>query len=288
MSYYKASIIIITHNNLYYTKLCCESIFSKTQYPGYEVIIVDNASTDGTRNYFDELKKKHSNIHVILNRENIGFVRASNQGIQLSTGEIVVLLNNDTVVTKNWLERLIRYLQDEKTGMVGPVTSFCGNEARINVPYNTVTLDGFEDFVRQYHAEHKEPESFDIKTLAMYCVALRRKVIDEVGLLDELFNTGLFEDDDYCYRLKLKGYKLICAEDVFVHHFGEMTFGKLKKSGEYMKLFEKNKRRFEEKWGIKWEPHRFRESFMLSQRPLKDRMISNFKASLKRLVSYID
>jgi len=68
----------------------------------------------------------------------------------------------------------------------------------------------------------------------------------------------MFEDDDYAHRVRLKGHRVICAEDVFIHHFGEASFSKLKISGEYTKLFEENKRRFEEKWGVKWEPHKHR------------------------------
>jgi GT2 family glycosyltransferase/glycosyltransferase involved in cell wall biosynthesis len=254
--YPKVSIILVTYNNLKYTKLCLNSIFSKTLYPNFEIIIVDNNSTDGTREYLDILAARNSNVTLILNNTNEGFARANNKGIKASTGEYVIFLNNDTIVTIGWITRLLRHLEDETVGMVGPVTNFCGNEAKIEVPYTKP--DEIEGFAENYLRDHPEPSSFDIKVLAMYCLAMKKKIIEEVGSLDERFGIGMFEDDDYAHRVRLKGHRVICAEDVFIHHFGEASFSKLKISGEYTKLFEENKRRFEEKWGVKWEPHKHR------------------------------
>ena len=73
-----------------------------------------------------------------------------------------------------------------------------------------------------------------------------------MGPLDESFGLGLFEDDDYSLRVRRAGYRVVCAEDVLVHHFGEASFGRLVPSGEYARLLEKNRLRFEEKWGVAW------------------------------------
>jgi GT2 family glycosyltransferase/glycosyltransferase involved in cell wall biosynthesis len=254
--YPKVSIIIVTYNNLKYTKLCINSIFSKTFYPNFEIVLVDNNSTDGTREYLEILAARNSHVTTILNNANEGFARANNKGITASTGEYIIFLNNDTIVTRGWITRLLRHLEDETVGMVGPVTNFCGNEAKITVPYTKP--DEIEEFAENYLRDQPEPSSFDIKVLAMYCLAVKRKTIEAIGLLDERFGIGMFEDDDYAHRMRLKGYRVICAEDVFIHHFGEASFGKLKESGEYKALFEENKRRFEEKWGITWELHKYR------------------------------
>ncbi len=86
---------------------------------------------------------------------------------------------------------------------------------------------------------------------------MRKAVVDQIGPLDERFGAGMFEDDDYARRVRQAGYRVICAEDVFVHHRGSASFSKLSET-EYRNLFELNKRLYEEKWGEAWVPHRYR------------------------------
>jgi len=258
------SIVIITYNNLEHTKLCIDSIFAKTAYPNYELIFVDNASSDGTRCYLMALKEKHKNIKVILNDQNIGFAAANNIGIKKSNGQYIILLNNDTVVTRGWISGLIKYLiKNPAVGMVGPVTNCVGNEAKINVNYKD--LSKMEMFAERYTKKNKGA-SFEISMLAMYCVALSRQTIDKVGLLDERFLIGMFEDDDYALRIRKAGFKILCAEDVFIHHFGAATLRKLS-SAEYQRIFDENKKKFETKWGIDWQAHRHKDT-SVAQRPL--------------------
>ena len=95
-----------------------------------------------------------------------------------------------------------------------------------------------------------------VDMLPMFCLALRRRIFDRIGPLDERYGLGLFEDDDYSRRLHSAGLRLARADDVFVHHFGEGSFGRLVPSGEYSDLFERNRRRFESKWSESWTPHR--------------------------------
>jgi hypothetical protein len=97
--------------------------------------------------------------------------------------------------------------------------------------------------------------AFDIGVATLFCAAMRRDVFDQVGVLDERFEIGLFEDDDYSERVRAAGYRVVCAEDAFVHHFGEATFGELVPTGRYGELFRANKARFEEKWAVTWQSH---------------------------------
>jgi len=118
----KVSIIILTYNNLDYTRQCLESIFQKTEDVRYEIILVDNNSADGTRVYLKNLASEHTNLQVILNTNNEGFARGNNQGAAAAEGEYLVFLNNDVVVTRGWLRGLLRHVDDPNVGLVGPVT----------------------------------------------------------------------------------------------------------------------------------------------------------------------
>jgi GT2 family glycosyltransferase len=249
------SIVIVTYNNLVYTRMCVESLLANTDHCNYELIVVDNNSTDETKEYLNYLAKYHSHIKIIYNETNRGFAAANNQGLSVAKGEFLVLLNNDTIVPSGWLQQLLKHLQDQNIGIVGPVTNRTGNEAQIEVPYHT-----YGELVRfaQTHIEKHKDKIFDIRTLNMFCVAMRRQVFETVGPLDEQFEIGLFEDDDYSLRVHTNGYRVLCAEDAFVHHFGQASIGKLATTGEYGKIFHANRKRFENKWGIQWTPHKHR------------------------------
>ena len=97
--------------------------------------------------------------------------------------------------------------------------------------------------------------AFDIDVTTLFCAAMRRDVFERLGPLDERFEVGLFEDDDYSARAREAGLRVVCAEDAFVHHFGEGSFGELVRSGRRGELFRANKTRFEEKWGVSWQSH---------------------------------
>ena len=105
MKEYKVSIIIASFNNFMLLKSCLNSLENCTQGISYEVIIVDNNSDEGTVNYLKSIKKK--NYTIIFNKENLGFAKANNQGLKVAVGDYLVLLNNDTEVTNNWLDELI-------------------------------------------------------------------------------------------------------------------------------------------------------------------------------------
>nr|MCH9654413.1 glycosyltransferase [Planctomycetota bacterium] len=132
--YPSVSIIVLTYNNLEFTRKCLKSLMEFTNYPNWELVIVDNASSDDSPEFLQTFAKQYDNVKVILNKENVGFSAGNNIGIENSTGEFLVLLNNDTVVTRGWLWDLIRYFLKEKSlGLLGPVTNNIGNEAKISI-----------------------------------------------------------------------------------------------------------------------------------------------------------
>jgi len=251
----KISIIVVTHNNLAYTKLCLNSIIQNTSYPNYEIIVVDNGSGKGLTNYLNRFCSNHQNVKIVLNHENLGFSKANNQGFAASEGEYIVFLNNDTIVTPGWMHRLLFHLKNNPSaGMIGPVTNSIGNEAQINVPYTD--LSELHEF-SAHRTKNFYGKSFKIKVLALFCGMISRDLFESVGGLDERYKVGLFEDDDLAMKIRQKGLDLICAEDVFVHHFHGASFNKLDQM-EYQNILNENKKRFEHKWGVKWEPHQHR------------------------------
>ena len=250
----KVSIIIVSYNGLDHTRLCLDSLARNTLYPNTEVIVVDNGSSDGSAEFLTAWAAAHPTTRVILNPHNAGFAAANNQALVAATGERLVLLNNDTLTPNGWLTRLTRHLADPAIGLVVSVTNFSGNESRIEVPYTDV--EGMEAFAAERGRAH-DGEVFDIRVAAMYCVALRREVYTRVGPLDEGFEVGLFEDDDYSHRVRLAGWRVVCAEDAFVHHFGQAAFKKLPPA-ELQALWERNQRHYEAKWGMAWQPHQGR------------------------------
>jgi GT2 family glycosyltransferase/glycosyltransferase involved in cell wall biosynthesis len=257
----RASIIILTKDGLEYTRQCLDSIFLKTTYPDYEIVIVDNASQDGSFEYLKKVKTEQKNIQIIRNQQNVGFSRGNNQGARAAKGEYLVFLNNDTVVTHGWLTRLIEHLQDPSIGIIGPVTNSASNEAKIPVTYET--LDDLDQFAQEYTQTHHN-ETFEIRALAFFCVAIRTEYFQEIGPLEEKFGLGMFEDDDYAIRVKESGYRVICTEDVFVHHWGGASFLKLDPY-QYWLLFIENRRKFERKWNVTWQPHLQRKELLTDQ-----------------------
>jgi radical SAM protein with 4Fe4S-binding SPASM domain len=219
------SIVILTFNQLKYTKQCVESIERNTPEP-HEIIFVDNGSSDGTRNYLEKYAKKNDHDHVmlILNDENKGFAGGNNQGIAQAKGKYIVLLNNDVVVTEHWLERLIAHLKTHPDiGMVGPMSnSVSGPQLVPNVPYGDA-MKAMQKFARDFTAGNAG-KTTDILRLVGFCLLIKKEVIDVIGGLDENYVSGNFEDDDLCLRTFIAGYKNIIAHDVFIHHYGSMTF----------------------------------------------------------------
>jgi GT2 family glycosyltransferase len=252
----RVSIVIITLNGLVFSRLCLESLLAKTPAAGHEVIVIDNGSTDGTVEYLHELSRRDGRVRVACQGRNAGFAAAVNRGVERARGAALVFLNNDTIVSDGWLERVVDHLGDARVGLLGAVTNRAGNEAEIEVSYGT--YGGLQRFAREHTRTHSG-ELFDIRTVTMFCAALRRQVWDAVGPLDERFEVGLFEDDDYAMRVRQAGYRVACAEDVFVHHFGQASIGRLGPTGEYGALYHANRARWEEKWGVAWQPYERRD-----------------------------
>ena len=246
----KVSIVIVTYNNADLNRLCLESVFARTEWPQFEVIVVDNGSTDGTRALLRELESARKNLTVIANPTNRGFAAACNQGLEAASGNFLVLLNNDTVVARGWLTALVGHLKaNPGIGLIGPVTNAIANEAKVEAGYSDV--QDMPAWAAEWTRAH-DGESFAIPMLAFFCMAMHRQTWESVGPLDERFGIGMFEDDDYNRRARSQGWEIRCARDSFVHHWQKASFRLLGKDA-YLALFEENRKKYEEKWGESWK-----------------------------------
>lgn len=239
------SIVILTLNELEYTRRCVDSIAAHTP-ERYEFVFVDNGSTDGTLEYLRAIP----GAIVIANDRNVGFGGGCNQGISAARGERILLLNNDTVATPGWLGAMHRALDaDERIGIVGPRSNHVAGEQLVEqVPYDQWTLDELDDFLATRSRAIEHGAGWHILRLIGFCLLLRREVVDQVGGFDVRFGLGNFEDDDFCLRAAVAGWRLWVADDAFVHHFGSRTFAGA--GIRYDTSMESNWRKFQRKWHL--------------------------------------
>ncbi|MFC4596964.1 glycosyltransferase family 2 protein [Cohnella hongkongensis] len=234
------SIVIPTYNQLAMVKMCIESILENTNVP-YEIIVVDNASTDGTAEYLQSLGGQ---VRYRALEKNLGFAGAVNVGMMMAKGKTILLLNNDTLVTENWLHNLLACLNsDEAIGMVGPMTNFISGEQQIAVPYTN--LADMPAFAREFN--RPDPSRWRrTERLTGFCLLFRRELFEGIGYFDEGYEIGNFEDDDYNIRVRLLGKSLVMAQDTFIHHFGSVSMKAL--GDRFQEVNDRNEQYFIEKW----------------------------------------
>jgi GT2 family glycosyltransferase/Flp pilus assembly protein TadD/glycosyltransferase involved in cell wall biosynthesis len=240
------SIIILTRNQLEHTRKCLESIWQQTPEP-HELIIVDNGSTDGTVDFLKELQAGGRDVKVIFNPVNRGFAAGNNQGLVQAKGDFVLLLNNDTVVTPGWLRGMLSVFErDPNIGIAGPMSNYVSGPQLVSEK-GYQSLDQLPEFARGWAVRHAG-QIFEINRVVGFCLMARRAVVEKIGGLDEHFGSGNFEDDDFCIRARLAGYKAVVAKDVFIHHTGSQTFRGEKI--DYLESMRRNWDLFKAKWNL--------------------------------------
>jgi ATP-binding cassette subfamily B protein len=215
-----SSVVVTARDNLACTRLALESVLANTKEPSYELVVVDNASAEPTRKYLEVLGSRNHHVRVIRNDQAIGFAAACNQGLAAAKGEILVLLDDDVIVTPNWLVDLARHLDDPAIGVVGPATNRSRGTAQ--VPTSYTTYGEMVGFARRRRAELADGATREVDVADMFCVAVRGDVFEAVGPLDERLEVGTFEDD-YARRVRDAGYRVACAAEVFAHRFDEAS-----------------------------------------------------------------
>lgn len=255
MKDYKTAIIIPFKDLSWLTINCLKSIVASTDIKNIKLYLINNNSSveesEKLITYLHTTKLKYQ--HVVMS-ENLGFVRATNLGLReaIKDGfEYFVMLNNDTIVTKDWLKDLHKHLKDDIC-FVNPMSSppdwretVMGKALIEEQPdYEKVqqSMEAFASHLRQNFAD----DHVDVDFVPFFCTLINKRVIDTIGVLSEEYDLGLFDDDDYCHRARHAGLKLAVAQGVYVHHFHNSTF--IDQNVDYMKLLERNRKVFENKY----------------------------------------
>jgi len=240
----KVSIVMLTFNQLSYTKQCIESINACTDTP-FEIIVVDNGSTDATPAWLSECETKGLVKKAILNKENRGVAAGWNQGMRATDGDYILIMNNDVVVSRGWLIAMLQCAESNPAiGMVGPMTNSISG-LQLERAANYTSLGEFHSYAREY-LERNAGNWWEIFRIVGFCMLIKKEIAAVVGDFDERFGLGNFEDDDYCLRIRRAGYRIMVAGDSFIHHFGSVSFSN--SPVDWSEQMLKNQRLFNEKW----------------------------------------
>lgn len=258
------SIILVNTNNGAVIRPCLDSIFRFTQGLEYEVIVVDNGSTDGS---LEMLKGEYaSRIRLVENGANLGFCKANNRGMEKAEGRAAILLNSDTELRDNALKTLCDFLfSDEQMGACGGVLVYPGGAPQFSYGFYPslprmlwITLSGLlrvkAGRKEQAVVPGDERDPFRVEYICGADLMMKKSVLDKVGLLDERFFI-YFEETDLCRRITRAGYDIWLRPDVKIVHHIEGSFRERKRMREvifYTSMF----KYFEKHYGfysvVKW------------------------------------
>ena len=227
------TIVIPLFNQLSYTKSCLDSLRTTVD-DTPEVLVIDNGSTDGTSAYLCQCR----GISVISNLTNLGCSGAWNQGVRAARTEWVVILNNDVILAPGWLEGLVGYAGDEGLDIVSPAIR--------EGEYNYDIVEYSRRFVQLMGRVSRRGAADGI------CFMVRRRVFEKIGLFDENFRIGQFEDADFFRRATIAGFRLGTTGRSFIHHFGSITqksFGQERVEKPYVA---ENRAYYRRKWQLTW------------------------------------
>jgi GT2 family glycosyltransferase len=234
----KVSIIIVNWNGLNVLKDCLVSL-EKLKYKNQELIVVDNGSSDGSIEFLEKYKNKK--IILIKNSSNLGFAKANNQGYEKSSGQYILLLNNDTKVTPDLLGVLVNRLEKEADiGVIQPKIYIMDKKDYLDNVGSYLTRLGFLQHIGYMEKDSDLYSNEEVVFSAKgACMLIRREVIEKVGLFDSDFGS-YFEESDFCWRVWLSGWKIIFCPKAKIYHKVGFTS---KKQNQVMVNYHANKNR---------------------------------------------
>ena len=233
------SLIIPTWNHNEMALECITAVRENTQ--DCEIIVIDNGSDPP----FVKPYTGFIDITVIRNETNLGFPVAVNQGIMASKGDIIILLNDDVVVTPEWATKLTSALQE--CSIVGAVTNYSSGVQRndIGTYENKSELN---KAVNEWEEDY-EGEILEVRWVIGFCMAFPRSLFDEIGPFDESIWPCCGEEIDFCLRAGEAGHRVGIAFDCYVHHEGSVTFKEMNSEHPYSEIIERNNKHLEKRWG---------------------------------------
>ena len=241
-------IIIPIWNQPALTRRCLDSVRAETE--DYRLLLIDNGSEAPTRELLEAAARTDpARVIVIRNADNLGFIKAVNQGMRASNAPYVVLLNNDTVVAPGWLQEMLAVAaSDAATGLVNPSSNTLGYAPAAATPEAILayaaSLTGSRGHTRE------------MAMAVGFCLLIKRAVLDAVGLFDERYGMGNFEDADFSLTAQAAGYRAVQAVGAYVYHEEKASF---KRQAGWERAFQANQRAFHERWGralrILWISH---------------------------------
>jgi GT2 family glycosyltransferase len=248
------SIIIVSWNTRKFLENCLVSISANPPTSPFEIWVVDNTSSDDSPGM---VREKFPQVHLVENRENVGFARANNQAIQRCVGKYVLLLNPDTLVSSGALQALVDFLEEHpEAGAAGARMLQADGSLQISShPLPTVSrelwrlfhLDAILPYAKYPSTkwETNQPQKVDI--LAGSCLMLRKEALDQAGLLDEDYFMYA-EEIDLCYRIQLAGWHLYWVPQAQVVHFGGQSTQQVP-TEMFLNLYQSNVKYFRKHYG---------------------------------------
>lgn len=231
----KLTIITLTYNQLEIaTKPYINSLYQNTNKDLFDLIIIDNASGDGTVEYLKQLEQEKDNITIIYNSENLGYSKGNNQGLKLVNTEYTALLNNDILLSPGWEEPLLKKLNEPLTGMVSSNA----------IQSRFVKQNKFLRCAKEYAGKAKE-KYYETVKCDFSCVMFKTSLINSIGYLDENYSPAYFEDDDFCVRTILAGFKNYISSQSNIYH---KTSTSGKKMPELEQICKRNEKYFFDKF----------------------------------------